>query len=195
MRTSDRRSTRMMAVGVLTVAGLGLAACGPQGPAPDDPLADGEVEEPVQEPLDDPPAEEPTTTEPTAAGPTGEGPTGEGPTAGTVYVGPYDQAFIDDLGTYTAQEVTVTGDVDETLTPDAFTIGADVDPLLVIETQESIPPVDPGQEVEVTGTVEEIFEIVAVEEEFGIDLDDELFVAYESQPYLVASTGRIVDPG
>lgn len=190
MRTSDRRSTRMMAVGVLTVAGLGLAACGPQGPAPEDPLADGEVEEPVQEPLDDPPAEEPTTTEPTAAGPTGEG-----PTAGTVYVGPYDQAFIDDLGTYTAQEVTVTGDVDETLTPDAFTIGADVDPLLVIETQESIPPVDPGQEVEVTGTVEEIFEIVAVEEEFGIDLDDELFVAYESQPYLVASTGRIVDPG
>lgn len=190
MRTSDRRSTRMMAVGVFTVAGLGLAACGPQGPAPEDPLADESVEEPVQEPLDDPAAEDPTAVEPTD-----EGSAAGGPTAGTVYVGPYDQAFIDDLGTYAAQEVTVTGAVEETLTPDAFTVGADVDPLLVIETQESIPPVDVGQEVEVTGTVEEIFEIVAVEEEFGIDLDDELFVAYESRPYLVASSGRIVDPG
>lgn len=180
MKTSDRRSTRMMAVGLFAVAGLGLTACDTEEPVAEEPV----VVDPATE---DPAMEEPATEEPAM----GETATGD-PAVDIIYTGPYDQAFLDDIDTYTAQDVTVTAEVNETLTPDAFTIGADVDPLLVIETDESIPPVDPGQEVEVTGTVEEIFEIVVVEEDWGLDLDDEMFAVYEGEPYLVASNGTIV---
>ncbi|MFI7584955.1 hypothetical protein ACH9DO_14320 [Kocuria sp. M1N1S27] len=187
MKTSDRRSTRVMAVGLFAVAGLGLTACDTEEPVAEEPV--------VVDPATEAPAsEEPATEEPATEEPATGAPATEEPAVDIVYTGPYDQAFIDELDTYTAQDVTVTAEVNETLTPDAFTIGADVDPLLVIETDESIPPVDPGQEVEVTGTVEEIFEIVVVEEDWGLDLDDEMFAVYEGEPYLVASTGDIVAP-
>lgn len=178
MRTRDRRSTRMLATGLFAVAGLGLAGCGEEEPVVEEPV----VEEPVTGEATTEAAPEPTTE--------GEMATGE-----MAYEGPYDQAFVDDMDTYMGQGVTLTGEVNETITPDAFTIGPDVDPLLVIETNEDIPPVDPGQQVQVTGTVEQVFDIVAVEEDYGIDLDDELFVAYESEPYLVADTGEVVSGG
>lgn len=180
MKTSDRRSTRMMAVGLFAVAGLGLTACDTEEPVAEEPV--------VVDPATEEPAMGETATEEPAMGETATG----DPAVDIIYTGPYDQAFVDEIDTYTAQDVTVTAEVNETLTPDAFTIGADVDPLLVIETDESIPPVDPGQEVEVTGTVEEIFEIVVVEEDWGLDLDDEMFAVYEGEPYLVASNGSIV---
>ena len=184
MRTLDRRSTRVLATSLFAVAGLGLAGCGTEGPEEGttvEEVTDGEIVETTAPAEGEATAEEPVTEEPV-----------EGELA---YDGPYDQAFYDEATTYVGQQVTLTGEVNETITPDTFSIGGDVDPLLVIETQENITPLDPGQQVQVTGTVEQAFDIVAVEEEFGLDLEDELFVAYESEPYLVADTGEVVSGG
>ncbi|GAA2176909.1 hypothetical protein GCM10009784_25420 [Arthrobacter parietis] len=112
------------------------------------------------------------------------------------YDGAYDQDFYDDAENYVGQEVTVSADVTATLTDDSFVIagGPDttVDPLLVIEEQE-IPPLDVGQAVKLTGTVEQAFDVAAVEEEFGIDLEDELFADYVGDPYLAVTSAEILE--
>lgn len=112
------------------------------------------------------------------------------------YDGAYNQDFYDDAESYVGQEVTVSADVTATLTDDSFVIagGPDttVDPLLVIEEQE-IPPLDVGQAVKLTGTVEQAFDVAAVEEEFGIDLEDELFADYVGDPYLAVTSAEILE--
>jgi hypothetical protein len=67
-----------------------------------------------------------------------------------------------------------------------------VDPLLIVEEQE-IPPLDDGQVVEVTGTVAQDFDIAATEEELGIDLEDELYADYVGEPYIMATSGEILE--
>ena len=164
MRTRGRRSTRMMAAGIFAVAGLGLAGCGTEGPE------EGPDVEDIAE----------------------EGDTG----VPMGYVGPYDQAFYDERETYAGQEVTVSAEVTETLSTDAFVIAgtADtaVDPLLVVEEQD-IPALDVGQVVEVTGTVQQDFDIAVAEEELGLELEDELYADYEGEPYITATSGEILE--
>jgi hypothetical protein len=175
MRTRDRRSTRAMAAGIVAVAGLGLAGCNTEGPEEGTDVEDvteGEV-------LESSPAPQETD-----------------PEVGAGYVGPYDQAFYDESETYAGQEVTVSAEVTETLSTDTFVIagaaGTAVDPLLIVEKQE-IPPLDDGQVVEVTGTVAQDFDIAATEEELGIDLEDELYADYVGEPYIMATSGEILE--
>lgn len=163
----------MMAAGIFAVAGLGLAGCNTEGPEEGtdvEDISEGEV-------LESSPAPQETGT-------------------GAGYVGPYDQAFYDASETYAGQEVTVSAEVTETLSTDTFVIagaaGTAVDPLLIVEEQE-IPPLDDGQVVEVTGTVAQDFDIAATEEELGIDLEDELYADYVGEPYIMASSGEILE--
>lgn len=175
MRTRNRPSTRVMAAGIFAVAGLGLAGCNTAGPEEGtdvEDISEGEVMESSPAPQD--------------------GETGMG--AG--YVGPYDQAFYDENETYAGQEVTVSAEVTATLSTDTFVIaGADgtaVDPLLIVEEQE-ISAFDDGEVVEVTGTVAQDFDVAAAEEELGIDLEDELYADYVGEPYIMATSGEILE--
>ncbi|MFI7496639.1 hypothetical protein ACH9D2_18215 [Kocuria sp. M4R2S49] len=165
----------MMAAGIFAVAGLGLAGCNTEGPEEGtdvEDVSEGEV-------LESSPAPQETD-----AG------------AGTGYVGPYDQPFYDQSETYAGQEVTLSAEVTETLSTDTFVIGGaagtTVDPLLIVEEQE-VPALDDGQVVEVTGTVQQDFDIAAAEEQLGIDLEDELYADYVGQPYIMASSGEILE--
>ncbi|WP_159617253.1 hypothetical protein [Arthrobacter zhaoguopingii] len=118
------------------------------------------------------------------------------PTAEGAYNGIYDQNFYDEADSYTGQEVTVSAEVTETLSDDTFVIaGGDdttVDPLLIVEEQE-IPPLDEGQVVELTGTVEQEFDVAAAEDNLGIDLEDELYADYLGEPYLSVTSAEILE--
>jgi hypothetical protein len=134
-------------------------------------VAPGEAE-PEQEPLDD---------EPLAAEP---------------YVGPYDAAFAGDVGSYVGQVVNLSADVDEVLTPTAFTIaGTDdttVEALLVVGATEDTD-LSPGTTVAVTGTVQESFTVRDAEERLRVDLDDTRFAAWEQQPYVIANSVEVAE--
>lgn len=95
--------------------------------------------------------------------------------------------------------VTVSGEVNEVIAPNALTIGGEGfgggEDLLIVSASNI--PVPPGTErdeaaavleddlIQTTGTVQELI-IVDVEEELGIDLDDELFADFEGEPAIVA---------
>ncbi|KQO02140.1 hypothetical protein ASF21_16070 [Arthrobacter sp. Leaf234] len=107
------------------------------------------------------------------------------------YDGVYDQGFYDDVDTYVGEEVTVSADVNEILSPMSFTIaGTDdttVDALLVLHDTE-LPEVTAGLTVGVTGTVQEAFDLPTVEEEMGVDLDDAAFEDWDGEPYIEATS-------
>lgn len=181
MRTLDRRSTRVLATSLFAVAGLGLAGCGTEGPEEGttvEEVTDGEVVETAAPAEGETAAEEPMAEEPV-----------EGELA---YEGPYDQAFYDEATTYVGQQVTVSAEVSETISPDVFAIAGAVDPLLIVEEQE-IPPLDEGATVQVTGTVQDDFAVTTVEEELGVDLVDEDFADYEGQPYIMATSAEVLE--
>lgn len=175
MRARNSHSMRLMAAGIFTVAGLGLAGCNTEGPEQGtdvEDISEGEVAETS-------PAPEETVAEPMAP-----------------YAGPYDQPFRDEADAYVGQEVTVSAEVTETLSDDTFVIagaaGTAVDPLLILEMEE-IPPLDEGQVVELTGTVQQDFDVAAAEEKLGIDLEDERYADYVGEPYLEITSGEILE--
>ncbi|TFV57714.1 hypothetical protein E4P41_14095 [Geodermatophilus sp. DF01-2] len=168
MRTtlaSKPRSVRAAVVAVAAFSTVGLSACGGDTAGTE---AGTDVEDIVEE-------------EPAADG---------------LFEGVYDTAFYDEIDSYVGQEVVLSADVNEVITPTAFTIaGTDdtsVEALLVVGATEN-NELAPETTVEVTGTVQQAFVITEVEEEFGIDLDDELFVDWEQEPYVVADTVEVLE--
>lgn len=101
----------------------------------------------------------------------------------------FDQSFYDELNIYFGEDVTLTAQIEKVLSPHAFTItGADdasADPLLVVHAEE-LPPLEPQTPVVVGGPVREYFDLAAVEEELGEDLDDSLFENWQNEPFLLA---------
>ncbi|MFC4903016.1 hypothetical protein [Kocuria oceani] len=171
MRAHSTRTTRTLAAGLFAVAGLGLAGCGSEGPetgADVEDVTDGEVVESSAAATEDPGA------------------------MALAYEGDYNQDFYDEVTTYTGQQVTLSAEVSETISPDTFAIAGAVDPLLIVEEQE-IPPLDDGQVVQVTGTVQEGFDVAGVEQELGVDLEDEAFTEFEGEPYIMATSGEVID--
>lgn len=104
-----------------------------------------------------------------------------------------DEAAENDIMSFVGQQVTVSAEVNEILTERAFTIAGEsigLDPLLVIAAQSGVT-VTEDSAVAVTGTVQQAFDLAAVEAEYGFDYDDALFAEYDGEPYIVAET---VDP-
>ncbi|MFI7481299.1 hypothetical protein ACH9EU_02670 [Kocuria sp. M1R5S2] len=167
MSTSAQRITRPLAT-VLVAASLGLAGCGTEGPETGtdvEDVTDGEiVESPAQ-----------------ASEGAGE----------MAYEGEYNQQFQDEVTTYVGEQVTLSAEVSRDLTSDTFEIGGPVDPLLIVEEQEELPPVEEEQVVRVIGTVHESFDVTVVEE-LGIDPVEELD-AYEGEPYIRATSAEIIE--
>lgn len=153
---------RLALAGALSFTALGVASCGTEGPE-----TGADVED-VQE------APEETETN-NAANP---------------FDGPYDQGFLDDVDVREGQEVTVSANVNEIITPEAFTIAGTedttVDPLLVLH-KNAEPELKPDLTVKVTGTVQVAFDLPAVEKDLDVDLDDALFEDWDGKPYLQAS--------
>ncbi|WNV77665.1 hypothetical protein [Geodermatophilus sp. DSM 44513] len=111
------------------------------------------------------------------------------------YDGAYDSAFYGDVTSYVDEQVTLSADVNEVITPEAFTIaGADdttVEPLLVVGATGD-DQLSPETTVEVTGTVMEGFTVTDVEQDLGIDLDDALFEEYADENYVVADSVEVL---
>lgn len=167
--TGPRRLTRgLVAAGGATVLALGLGACGDT--AGDE---DGTSVEDVQE----------AETEVEAEAGAEEGALG--------YEGPYDDAFTEQQPDLVGQQVTVSAAVDAVLDETSFTLAGDgsgVEPLLVVGADpQAASTVQADQEVDVTGTVEQAFVLTEVEEDLGVDLEDELYTEWEGQAYLAAS--------
>lgn len=120
-----------------------------------------------------------------------EEPAADDAAAEGAYDGPYDAGFYGEMDSYVGEEVTLSANVNEVISPTAFTIaGTDdttVDELLVVHP-ENLPEVSPDLTVGVTGTVMEAFDLVTVEEDLGVDLDDAFYEDWDGEPYLNATS-------
>ncbi|WP_162460049.1 hypothetical protein, partial [Kocuria sediminis] len=154
-------------------AGLALAGCGTEGPETGTDVEDvteGEVAE----------------TSPAPA---------NNPTTGDTFIGDYDEDFYDDRETYVGQEVTLSAEVSNVIDDDAFVIagtaGTTVDPLLVLYNMDQVD-IEEGQVVEVTGIVQQAFDLPTIEDERQMDLEDDLYQDYDQQPYLEATNVQLM---
>ena len=173
MLTDHRHTTRTAAAALVVAAGLGLARCGTEGPETGTDVEDvteGEVLESSPAPENDPATED-------------------------TFNGAYDQDFYDERETYAGQEVTLSAEVNDVLDDDAFVIAGTaettVDPLLVLYNMDQID-IEEGQVVEVTGTVQEAFDLPTIEDETQKDLEDDLYQDYDQQPYLEATDVQLI---
>jgi hypothetical protein len=158
---------RTAVASILPFAALSFVACDTAGP---------EEGADVEDVVEDDGAVEET--------PTGEGVVGP-------YDGVYDRTFYDDYDSYMGEEVTVSAQVNEIITPMSFTIaGTDdttVEALLIIHQGEVTELAD-DLTVAVTGTVKEAFDLPTVEEEMGIDLDDNALADWDQARYIEATS-------
>ncbi|HET7326160.1 MAG TPA: hypothetical protein VFJ14_02625 [Nocardioidaceae bacterium] len=110
--------------------------------------------------------------------------------ASLAYDGVFDSKFFNDVNQYEDEQVKLSTEVAGVM-PDsehAFTIGSgDVEPLLVVSTDQ-MSDLEAGSPVAVTGTVHTAFELSTVEENTGVDLQDELFDEFTNEIYIEAST-------
>jgi hypothetical protein len=139
----------------------------------------GVAEEPLAE---EPAAEEPLAEEGVAEEPLAEEGVAEGDALGFDEVGADTESFV-------GQEVTVSAEVNEQLSENAFTIAGEdsaLEPLLVVSATGPMTIVE-GDAVQVSGTVMQAFDLPTVEQELGVDLQDDLFTEFEQQPYIQAS--------
>lgn len=106
---------------------------------------------------------------------------------------------------YVGQTVMVSADVNDDISPQAFSIaGTDessVVPLLVLHLEEEDDPEEEGETsfdaqdglpVEVTGTVKGSFDVVALEEKTGKDLNETALENWSGQPYIMATEVDVI---
>lgn len=88
------------------------------------------------------------------------------------------------------ESVTVSAELNEIISPSSFTIaGTDetsVEPLLVVHDQQ-LPQIQPGDAVQVTGTVYRNIQLPRLEETAGLDLDDAMHEEWEGKTSIVAT--------
>ena len=111
------------------------------------------------------------------------------------------EELVDETSSYVGEEVTIRGEVEETVDDTAFLMEDDNyfngDGILVINaSSEPFVVPDVGEtEVQVTGKVE-TFAMVTVAEEYGLTLDANLYGDYENKPVIIAeSIALSPDPG
>lgn len=166
MTIRDRGSARVLTAALVAATAVALAGCNEDDPIP----ADGE---PVGVPA---PEIEETFPDDNRV----------------VYEGQYNQLFIDESENYVGQQVTISGEVTRTLSPETFAIAGPANPMLIVEEQE-IPAVDDGESVEITGVMQENFSVVETEEQLGIELDESLYADFEGENYVLAADAQIGD--
>jgi hypothetical protein len=176
---SRNRVFTFTAAGALALGALSLTGCDANGPEQGTDVEDLDEDQGVEE------------TEATDDMEDDDDDGGDGQSA---YEGPYDAAFMNEIDSYVGQTVTVSGQVGESFTDLAFTVvgpAGEADPLLVLGG-DAEADLEDGIEVQVTGVVEEAFNIGAAEDEWNIDLDDEVFGDWEGLRYLDAEEVQVV---
>lgn len=167
-RTRNEWLKKAGALSILPMAALGLSACSGDTAGPEESTS---VEDVVEE--DDAAADDVDVD-----------------SAVDPYVGTYDSTFYDDYDSFVGESVTVSAEVNEIISPNAFTIaGTDdttVDELLIVHNLDA-GEVEQGLTVAVTGFVEESFDVASTEEELDIDLDDALFTDWEEERFIDAT--------
>ena len=171
------------AITVLPFAALTFTGCGGEDTAgPEESVAADDVAQPEDTEVEG----EGTAEEGIAE----EGVGAEGAEGELGYDGVYDQAFVDESASLVGQEVTVSAEVNELISDNAFTIAGtedtDVQPILVVQASGN-PEIQQGLAVAVTGTVRDAFVVTDVESELGIELEDEAYAEWENQRYIVAN--------
>lgn len=158
--------TRIGIVVTLPLAALSLAGCATSGSE-----EGADVEDVVEEnePLEDEVLED-------EAGP-------------YAYDGIYDETFYDEYENYLGEEVTVSADVNEIVSDESFTIAGGfettVEALLIVGATADV---EEGESVKVTGIVRQAFDLPTVESDMGLDLDDDLYMDWDGQNYIEASS-------
>ena len=89
------------------------------------------------------------------------------------------------IDTLPGEPVTIAGEVSQVISTVSFQLAGAGWQVVVLDAQQAA--VDEGDFVQVEGTVREL-NIVELEEEFGLDLDDELYAEFEGELVLVAET-------
>ena len=112
----------------------------------------------------------------------------EGDVAEPAVEEPLEEDALADPDAFVGEQVTVSAEVEEILSTSAFTLDGALGPLLVVQATGSGDNeiIEQGAPVQVAGTVRENFVVTEFEEEFGVELEDELFADFESQTYIVA---------
>ncbi len=109
------------------------------------------------------------------------------------FEGQFGEDFLADVDGFTGRQVTVSGEVAEVLQPQVFalTSASDaVEPILVVGGE--VPgSLEAGTPVQVSGSLEQGFDVVDVEDRVGFDLDDPLFEQYSGAPFLIAGTVQV----
>lgn len=163
MNITSRWRRGVLALGVGSLLVGGLAACdsaGPESGVDVEDLSEGDV-------TDD------------ESGMDGDVGMGDG------YDGFYDTDYANE--DYVGQTVVLSAGVNEVLNDQAFTIGDEVglEPLLVLY-QEGVE-LEEGENVRVTGVVQEEFVLTDVEDDWGVDFDDAAWSEWEGVTYVDAT--------
>ncbi len=90
-----------------------------------------------------------------------------------------------DPAAFVDQEVTVSAQVSEVISEQAFVIGNEEQQILVVGAESLGVTLMPGVVAQVQGVVKG-FNLVEVEEALGVDLDDDSFVPFEGQNYIIS---------
>ncbi|MDN5750955.1 MAG: hypothetical protein L0H64_21015 [Pseudonocardia sp.] len=110
-------------------------------------------------------------------------------------IGVFDQPDFADPASFVGQTVTVSAEVNDLISTQAFTIAGTLqtgaDELLIVSADAGIP-ITEDSAVEVTGTVMERFDVAGVEEFVGGDLDDGLFEDFTGEPYIQAESIELI---
>ncbi|WP_298456882.1 hypothetical protein [uncultured Cellulomonas sp.] len=91
----------------------------------------------------------------------------------------------EEVATLAGEDVTVEGEVYELVSTVAFRLAGAGWEVVVLDAEQA--SVEPGDEVAVQGTVRQL-SITEIEEDYGVDLEDELYTDYEGELVLVADT-------
>ena len=97
-------------------------------------------------------------------------------------------AILDNPHSFIDEAVDISGNVVELVGTSAFTVGSDEGDgeLLVVTSDPTLmADLEAGGPVTASGTVR-LFDLEVIEEESGIDLDDELFADFDGKPVIVA---------
>lgn len=176
MATLPPSTARMLAATLCAVGGLVLTGCGANEAAPD---TAGET------------STEDQTTQ-------GDQPLREDPPE--PYVGPYNAAFANELGTYPetgeigvyeGMEVTLTAEIGEIVSPIAVAVTAPQDPSvapLLVVLENGDVTFQPGDPVEVTGTVHAAYNVPDTKENLGDAPEADVLAHYDGQPYIQATS-------
>lgn len=101
--------------------------------------------------------------------------------------GEYDPSFYDAIDSYVGEEISLSAEVLDVLSPTSFTIISGDDPTanpLLVLNDEGEEIILPGTPIQVTGAVREDFDPGTAEENLAIDLEDALYEDWIGDFYL-----------